>query len=82
MSRREMPRIFELSDSINKLVNPKSFFHDFEVSIASNPVKRKHFIHIEREFSKLDQKAWNQLTEKLLPLLQNRHPTRGWSPRR
>lgn len=80
MSRHELPRIYEIHDSINKLVFPQSFFVDFDNSIASNPLKLIHFLHIEGELAKLNAKAWEQLKAKAVPLFQKPHENRAWSP--
>lgn len=80
MSRHELPRIYEIHDSINKFVFPQSFFIDFDNSIASNPIKRIHFLHIESELAKLDAKAWEQLKAKTVPHFQKPHEKRAWSP--
>jgi hypothetical protein len=45
---------------------------------VDNPVKRKHFLHLEAELAGLDTAAWTYLRAQVLPLFERRHEVRGW----
>ena len=76
--RAELPRIYELSDLTQNLDSPNAYFHRFGETIAENPVKKRHFLHIEHDLQGLDQVAWNHLKKDVKPLLDKKHCTRGW----
>lgn len=78
MSRHEMPRIFELHDSINGPLSPNSLFHDFEDSIAVNSIKRERFIDLDSELVGLSLAAWEQLKKEVLPTCTKWSRKRGW----
>jgi hypothetical protein len=78
MSRHELPRIYELRDSLANPSSQNTYFQDFENSIAAHPVKRKHFIHIEADLSGLDLVAWTYLKTEVAHLFERKDPKRGW----
>jgi hypothetical protein len=78
--RPELPRIYELIDSLPTPVPADAYFHDFDASLAQIPQKLRLFRDIEQELEGLDVAAWRFLKEELTPLLTARHPQRGWQP--
>jgi hypothetical protein len=59
--RADLPRIYEVRDCVAEPGGAEAYFQDFENSLANNPVKRKHFLHIEAELAGLDLDAWAYL---------------------
>ena len=78
MHRTTLPRICELRDLLRNPDTPSAYFRDFDSSIATEPVKRKHFIHIEADLQGLAPDAWDYLKHEVAPLFEQKHPTRGW----
>jgi len=78
MYRDELPRVFELRDLLPTPLPSAAYFQKFEQSILDEPVKRKHFRHIEADLQQLDLAAWCYLKTKLQPLLATKDSKRGW----
>jgi hypothetical protein len=78
MHRTTLPRIFELRDLLRNPDTPSAYFRDFDSSIATEPVKRKHFIDIEADLQGLDPGAWDYLKHEVAPLFEQKDPARGW----
>jgi hypothetical protein len=78
VSRADLPRIFEIRDCVARRGGSETYFQDFENSLANNPVKRKHFLHIETELGGLDLDAWTYLKTQVVPLFGKKNPPRGW----
>jgi hypothetical protein len=78
MHRKELARICELRDPLHDPGSPNAYFLDFDNSIVTEPVKRKHFIDIEADLQGLDPVGWDWLKGEVAPLFEQRHPTRGW----
>jgi hypothetical protein len=76
--RSELSRIYDLLDLTEDLDSPNAYFRRFGKTTAENPVKKKHFLDIERDLQGLDQVAWNHLKKDVKPLLEKKHCTRGW----
>ncbi|HET7882291.1 MAG TPA: hypothetical protein VFL55_15500 [Acetobacteraceae bacterium] len=55
-----------------------TYFDDWDRSIANNPVKCKHFRHIEAELAGLDAAAWEHLKAHVVPLFESYDDIRGW----
>jgi hypothetical protein len=68
MSHKEFPRIHELREKCP----------DFASAIDENPVKKKHFIHIEADLQKLQPNDWQHLKEKTIKLCNEMDAKRGW----
>jgi hypothetical protein len=78
MCRGDLSRIWEICDCVRKRGRPGTYFENFDSSLADNPVKRKHFLHLEAELAGLDAVAWAHLMAQVLPLFESRHEVRGW----
>lgn len=78
MCRSALSRICEIRDCVLDRGCLGTYFADFDRSIADNPVKRKHFLHLEAELAGLDTAAWKFLKDQVLPLFERRHEVRGW----
>jgi hypothetical protein len=76
--RADLPRIYEIRDCVAERGGAEAYFQDFEDSLANNPVKRKHFLHIETELAGLDLDAWAYLKCEVVPLFGKKTPPRGW----
>ena len=78
MYRSLLPRIYEIRDLLRKPDSPSTYFRNFDVSLAENAVKKKHFVDIENDLQKLDAGAWSFLKHEVAPLLEQRSQARGW----
>ena len=78
MCRINLPRVYEIRDCVAKRGGSQAYFQDFENSLVNNPVKRKHFLHIEAELAVLDSVAWAYLKAEVVPLFGKKNPPRGW----
>lgn len=78
MCRCELPRIGEIRDCVQQRGRAGHYFENFDSSLVENPVKRKHFLHLEAELTELDSAAWPQLKEKVVPLFEKRDRVRDW----
>jgi hypothetical protein len=76
--RAAYPRLHELMDGIPKTNPRRAYLGNFEDSIAENPVKRKHFAHIEEDLSGLDGIAWAYLRAEVANRFKFKDPLRGW----
>lgn len=76
--RAAFPRISEFLDGVMKTNRRRAYFEDFEKSIAANPVKRKHFEHIESDLAGLDEAAWAHLKSEVANKFKLNRPPRGW----
>ncbi|MHB0919634.1 MAG: hypothetical protein ACYC22_01575 [Thiomonas delicata] len=76
MSRREMPRVYELQDLIRDRSASSAYFQDFGASVRDEPEKRKTWLARERVFQRLDPEAWQFLKSEANPYLTKRN-TRG-----
>jgi hypothetical protein len=73
-----LARIQEIRDCVLACRRVGTYFDDWDRSLASNPVKYKHFLHIEAELAGLDAAAWAHLKSQVVPLFANDHNIRGW----
>ena len=64
MYRKDLPRIYELIDQ--SPASPDAYFRDFDDSAKENPVKLKHFRHIEEDLRVLDATSWAQLKAEII----------------
>ncbi len=78
MCRGDLPRIGEIRDCVLKRGRSGTYFESFDRSLVDNPVKRKHFLHLEGELAGLDAVAWAHLKTQVLPLFESRDEVRGW----
>ncbi len=78
MHPNELPRISEIRDLLRNPAAPNAYFQDFDNSIATEPVKLKHFNDIESDLQGLDPDAWDCLKHEVAPLFEKKHRTRGW----
>ena len=77
MCRDDLSRIHEIRDCVLKRGRSETYFANFDNSLADDPVKRKHFLHIEAALSGLDAVAWGHLKMRVVPLFVARHQDRG-----
>jgi hypothetical protein len=80
MYRRELPRLYELSDLVPRPAPPQAYFRDLDRSLAAIPQKLNLYRDIEKDLRGLDPVAWTFLKAEVAPLICGRHPTRGWQP--
>lgn len=80
MCRSDLVRICEIRDCVLNRGCSGTYFDNFDQSVADNPVKRKHFVHLEDELAGLDTAAWMVLKGQVTPLFERRHGVRGWEP--
>jgi hypothetical protein len=80
MYRRELPRIYELVESLPAPAPPGAYFQNLEASLAQIPQKLRQFRDLEQDLEGLDDASWRFLKEELVPLLMARDPQRGWQP--
>jgi hypothetical protein len=73
-----LPRIDELRELVENPVSPDACFQNSEQTLNEWPPKKRQFTDLERELQGLDLPAWQYLKKDVAPLLQRRHPTRGW----
>jgi hypothetical protein len=73
-----LPRIDELRELVENSASPDACFQNFEQTLNEWPPKKRQFTDLERELQGLDLPAWQYLKKDVAPLLQRRHPTRGW----
>jgi hypothetical protein len=76
--RALFPRLHELIGSIAKTNPRRSYFSNFEESITENPVKQKHFTHIESDLAGLGEVAWRHLKTVVAKKFAQPDPQRGW----
>lgn len=75
-----LPRIDELRELVENRASPDAYFQKFEQTLNEWPPKKRQFTDLECELQGLDLPAWQHLKKDIAPLLQRRHPTRGWQP--
>ena len=73
-----LARIDELRELVENPASPDAYFQNFEQTLDEWPPKKRQFTDLERELQGLDLPAWQHLKKDVVPLLQQRHPTRGW----
>jgi len=78
--RKQLPRMYELSDLIPTPAPPGAYFRNLDQSLADIPQKLKQYRDIERDLQGLDPAAWAFLKEELAPLLVAKDRKRGWQP--
>ena len=76
--RNDLPRIYELRDSLPNPLAPNTYFRDLDNTLAAWPQKLKQFRDIESDLQGLDATAWTYLKAELTPLLTAKDETRGW----
>lgn len=74
----DLVRISELRNLVRNPEAGDAYFRNFDKSLEENPIKKKHFVDIERDLAGLDSAAWAYLKAELEPLLELKHRTRGW----
>lgn len=72
------PRIDELREIVKNPASSDAYFRNFEQTLNEWPQKKRQFTDLERELQGLDVAAWQHLKNDVAPLLERRHPTRGW----
>lgn len=80
MYRKELSRIFELSDLIPNPPPPDAYFRNLDQSLVDIPQKLKQYRDIEKDLQGLDPVAWAFLKAELAPLLAAKDRKRGWQP--
>lgn len=78
MCHCELPRISEIRDCVQQRGGAGHYFENFDSSLVENPVKRKHFLHLEAELAELDDPAWSQFKGQVVPLFEKKDTVRGW----
>ena len=78
MFRTELPRLYELRDSIGSPESPNSYFHEFDERLANSSHVMDLYLRWERTLQGLDRNAWTHLKGKCVPRLGARHASRGW----
>jgi hypothetical protein len=74
-----LPRIDELRGLVENPASPDAYFQkNFEQTLINEPLKKRQLTDLERELQGLDLPAWQHLKKDVAPLLQRRHPIRGW----
>ena len=73
----DLHRISQLRDCAIKLNSPKTYFQADDDKF-SNPIKRRYFVDLERDFQGLDVQAWEHLKNEACPRLRQRDSKRGW----
>jgi hypothetical protein len=78
--RKELPRIFELKETLRDPDNPDAYFQNFEESLQENRQKLDAFRKAEAVLSNLDSEAWGTLRETASNHLikHGSHKGRGW----
>lgn len=61
--RKELPRVFELKDTLSDPAKPDAYFQHFEESLQQNSQKLAAFQKLEAVLSVLDAAAWNTLRQ-------------------
>lgn len=79
MSRKEMPRVYELRDLIDDPSKPSAYFQNFDSLLRDEPSKKLTWLAREREFQRLDAESWQRLKDEALPFLTAHNAKgRGW----
>ena len=78
MCHCELPRICEIRGCVERRGRKGHYFENFDSSLAENPIKRKHLLHLEAELAELNSAAWSQLKVQVVPLFERKAPVRGW----
>jgi hypothetical protein len=73
-----LPRIDDLRSLVENPASPDVFFQNFKQTFNDEPTKKRQFTDLEHELQGLDPIAWKYLKKDVAPLLQKKHPTRGW----
>lgn len=73
-----LPRIYELSDSLQNPGRSDNYFQGIGSLISGESIKLKVLKDIEAELQVLDDAAWSVLKNKVKPYLQKKIPQRGW----
>ncbi len=78
--RKELPRVFELKDTLSDPANSDAYFYNFEESLRQNSQKLAAFQKVEAVLSVLDADAWNTLKQAASPHLTrpSKSKRRGW----
>lgn len=75
----ELPRVNELRELIDDPRSSNAYFQNFDTSIEEEPLKKKLWIALEREFERLDKGSWCYLKTEAVPYLVKRDAHgRGW----
>jgi hypothetical protein len=78
--RRELPRVFELGDLIERPSKPSAYFQNWDNPLfVDEPDRKRAWLAREREFQQLDAPSWQCLKEEARPYLTARDAKgRGW----
>ena len=78
--RDELPRLFELKDTLDEPTNRNAYFQNFEESLRQNAQKFEAFRKVEAFLSVLDDDAWNTVKDTASGHLvrPNTNKGRGW----
>jgi len=64
MSRKELPRVYELIDQMQ--TDPlKTEFQHFEKSLRDEPSKKRAFLALEHELQRVDLKVWDHFKREV-----------------
>jgi len=78
MFRDQLPRLYELRDTISEPAPAGAYFQSLDESLAETPQKLKQYRDIEADLQALDQAAWRDMKAAVKFKLEKRLPLRGW----
>lgn len=78
MKSRDLSRIREIQDCVEKRGHAGHYFEGFDDSIQNDPIKRNYLAHYEADLDALDPVAWSQLRAKVASSFEKRDLRRGW----
>jgi hypothetical protein len=78
--RSQLPRIYELADLLSDPARADAYFRNLDERLSENPQRLRFHRELERELAGLDLTAWSFLKAEAQPLLEVKHPQRGWEP--
>ena len=75
-----MARVHDLIAAIRTAHPTDPFFHNFEASLRTDPLKRSYYAAYERAFSCLDDTSWTNLRSKAVAHSHEQRPKRVKAP--
>jgi hypothetical protein len=76
--RHQLPRIYELRDSVTNPERPECYFKNLDASLSEMPGKLRHYRNLEATLETLDKAAWLSLKSEVTPLITAHSEDRGW----
>jgi hypothetical protein len=77
--RAELPRLYELKDSVGDPASPDAYFCNFDQDLARSAHVKEIYLRYERDLQGLDGKAWEHLKAAALRRVTARDKKgRGW----